>query len=48
MVDLLDALWTFVEGLVWLSFLGEGKSQGKRAESEAGISDHIGRQGLLK
>jgi hypothetical protein len=27
MVDLLDALWTFVEGLVWLSFLGEGKSQ---------------------
>jgi hypothetical protein len=48
MVDLLEALWTFVEGLAWLSFLGEGKSQSKRSESEAGISDDIGRQGLLK
>jgi hypothetical protein len=48
MVDLLEALWTFVEGLAWLSFLGEGKSQSKRAVSKAGISVDIGRQGLLK
>ena len=48
MVDLLDALWTFIEGLVWLSFLGEGKSQSKRAESEAGISNDIGREGRMQ
>ena len=48
LVDAMDALWNVVEGLVWLSSLGNRKPKSKRAESEAGTSDDIGRQGLLK